>query len=149
MKYCRAFSNLMIMLLSTVHIFGQNVITFDNQGWNSDQTLSSNFSIGSYSFSSNEVFYTNYGYNFDVNSNSLYYVFQNSTTDKITITTSNGQLAKLISLAIYQVSETSTDGLVVEGWNGPNLEYTRSFLNNTSWKTLTLNYDNINKIVIK
>jgi hypothetical protein len=76
-------------------------------------------------------------------------VFQNSNTDKITITTSNGQPAKLISLAAYQVSETSTDSLVVEGWNGSNLEYTRSFLNNTSWATLTLNFDNINKIVIR
>jgi hypothetical protein len=52
-------------------------------------------------------------------------------------------------LAAYQVSETSTDSLVVEGWNGSSLEYTRSFLNNTSWETLTLNYDNINKIVIR
>ena len=52
-------------------------------------------------------------------------------------------------MATYQVSETCTDGLVVEGWNGPNLEYTRSFLNNTSWATLTLNFDKINKIVIR
>jgi hypothetical protein len=55
----------------------------------------------------------------------------------------------LISLAVYQVSQISTDSLVVEGWNGSNLKYTRSFLNNTSWATLTLNYDNINKIVIR
>jgi hypothetical protein len=149
MKFVSAVSILIIMFLSTVYIFGQNVITFDNQGWNSNQILPSNFSIGSYSFSSNEVFYTNYGYNFDVNSTSLYYVFQNPKTDKITITTLNGEPAKLISLAAYQVSETSTDSLVVEGWNGSNLEYTRSFLNNTSWETLTLNYDNINKIVIR
>jgi hypothetical protein len=149
MKFVSTISILIIMFLSTVHIFGQNVITFDNQGWNSNQTLPSNFSIGSYSFSGNEVSYTNYGYNFDVNSTSLYYVFQNPNTDKITITTPNGQPAKLISLAAYQVSEASTDSLVVEGWNGSNLEYTRSFLNTTSWETLTLNYDNINKIVIR
>jgi len=137
------------MFLSSVHVFGQNVITFDNQGWNNDQTLPSNLSIGSYSFSSNESFYTNYGYNFDVNGTSLYYVFQNPNIDKITITSLNGELAKLINLAAYQVSETSTDSLVVEGWNGSNLEYTRSFLNITSWETLTLNFNNINKIVIR
>src|ERR1039458_6999542 len=149
MKFVSTISILIIMFLLTIHVFGQNVITFDNQGWNSNQTLPSNFSIGSYSFSGNEVFYTNYGYNFDVNGTSLYYVFQNHNTDKITITTLNGELAKLISLAAYQVSETSTDSLVVEGWNGSSLEYTRSFLNNTSWETLTLNYDNVNKIVIR
>src|ERR1035437_11055031 len=149
MKFVSTISILIIMFLSTAHIFGQNVITFDNQGWNSNQTLPSNFSIGSYSFSSNEVFYTNYGYNFDVNSTSLYYVFQIPTTDKITITTPNGQPAKLISLAAYKVSETSTNSLVVEGWNGSNLEYTRSFLNITSWETLTLNFNNINKVVIR
>jgi hypothetical protein len=37
----------------------------------------------------------------------------------------------------------------VEGWNGSSLEYTRSFLNDTSWETLTLNYNNINKVVIR
>ena len=149
MKFVSTISILIIMFLLTIHVFGQNVITFDNQGWNSNQTLPSNFSIGSYSFSGNEVFYTNYGYNFDVNGTSLYYVFQNPNTDKITITTPNGQTAKLISLAAYQVSETSTDSLVVEGWNGSNLEYTRSFTNNTSWETLTLNYNNIDKVVIR
>ena len=149
MKFVSAISILIIMFLSTVHVFGENVITFDNQGWNSNQILPSNFSIGSYSFSSNEVFYTNYGYNFDVNSTSLYYVFQSPNTDKITVTTPNGMPVKLISLAAYQVSETSTDSLVIEGWNGSNLEYTRSFLNTTSWETLTLNYNNINKVVIR
>src|ERR1035438_8450217 len=98
MKFVSAISILIIMFLSTVHIFGQNVITFDNQGWNSNQILSSNFSIGNYLFSSNEVFYTNYGYNFDVNSTSLYYIFQSPNTDKITVTTSNGTPVKLISL---------------------------------------------------
>jgi hypothetical protein len=149
MKFVSAISILIIMYLSTVHAFGQNVITFDNQGWNSNQILPSNFLIGSYSFSGNEVFYTNYGNNFDVNSNSLYYVFQSTNTDKITITTSNGLPFKLISLAAFQVSETSTDSLVIEGWNGSNLEYTRSFLNDTSWETLTLNYNNIDKVVIR
>jgi len=149
MKFVNAISILIIIFLSTVYVFGQNIITFDNQGWNSNQILPSNFSIGSYSFSSNEVFYTNYGYNFDVNSTSLYYVFQSPNTDKITLTTPNGMPVKLISLAAYQVSETSTDSLVIEGWNGSNLEYTRSFLNTTSWETLTLNYNNINKVVIR
>ena len=123
MKFVSAISILIIMFLSTVHVFGENVITFDNQGWNSNQILPSNFSIGSYSFSSNEVFYTNYGYNFDVNSTSLYYVFQSPNTDKITLTTPNGMPVKLISLAAYQVSETSTDSLVIEGWNGSNFDY--------------------------
>src|ERR1035438_4642666 len=117
MKFVSIISFLMLMFLSTINVFGQNIITFDNQGWNSNQILSSNFSIGSYSFLGNEVFYTNYGNNFDVNSNSLYYVFQSPNTDKITVTTSNGLPFKLISLAAFQVSETSTDSLVVEGWN--------------------------------
>src|ERR1035437_8297546 len=50
MNFVSTISFLIIMFLSTVHIFGQNVITFDNQGWNSNQTLPSNFSIGNYLF---------------------------------------------------------------------------------------------------
>ena len=149
MKLVSAISILITVLLMTERIFGQNVITFDNQGWNSNQPLPSSFVIGSYSISSNEVFYTNYGYNFDVNSTSLYYVFQNPNIDKIAITTSNGQPVKLISLGAYQVSESSTDSLVVEGWNGSNMVYTSSFLNTNSWRILTLNYNNINKILIR
>ena len=113
MKNIRSISLGILLLLSAKFIPAQEVITFDNQGWNSNQILSSNFSINNYTFSSNEPFYTNYGYNFDVNGVSLYYVFQNAQTDNITITTPYNALVKLVSFSAYQVSESSTDSLVI------------------------------------
>jgi hypothetical protein len=52
-------------------------------------------------------------------------------------------------LAAYQVSEVSSDSLVIEGWIDSTLKYSRSFLNDSTWETFMLNYDNINKIVIR
>ena len=127
----------------------QEIITFDDQGWNSDQTLNSAFTINNYNFSGSQKFCTNYGYNFDVNSTSVYFVFQNKQIDQITIITSDNQPVNLNSLDVYQVSERSTDSLVIEGWNGTVKEYSQSFVNDTSWNTLNLNYQNINKVVIK
>lgn len=147
MKYFITISIFIILLLSIAH--GQTVISFDNQSWTSNQTLPSNFTVKGYTFSSNEAFYTNYGYDFDVNGISLYYVFQNPKNDTITITTPNGELVNLISLAAYQVSEVSTDSLVIEGWKDSSLKYSHSFPNNASWEIDTLNYNEINKIVIK
>ncbi len=149
MKSISALIFLILIAFFPANVSGQTVINFDSQSWTSDQILSSNFSISSYSFSSNERFYTNYGYNFDVNSVSLYYVFQNSLTDNITITSPNNSPVKLISLAACQVSGTSTDSLIVEGWNNSVLKYSRIFPSNANWTVLTLNYDNVNKIVIK
>ena len=149
MKNIRLISIGILLLLSAACIPAQNVINFDNQGWNSNQILASNFSISGYSFSSSEPFYTNYGYNFDVNGVSLYYVFQNAQTDNITITTPNNAPIKLVSFSAYQVSESSTDSLVVEGWNNSTLAYTHTYPSISSWTTLTLDYDNINKIVIR
>jgi hypothetical protein len=76
-------------------------------------------------------------------------MFQNPGTDNITIITTDGKPTKLISLAAYQVSQTFNDSLVIEGWNGSILKYSHSFPADTSWSTLSLNYDNITKIVIK
>lgn len=140
---------IILFILLFPQVKGQNIISFDNQSWTNNQTLPSNFTVSGYSFSSNEPFYTNYGYNFDVNGISLYYVFQNPKTDIITITTPNGALVNLISLAAYQVSEVSTDSLIIEGWDALGLKYSRSFPNDSSWEILTLNYNKINKIIIK
>ena len=82
---------------------GQDLITFDNQGWNNNQTLSTNITSGNYSFSSNNKFYTNYGNNFNINENSIYYVFQNPSTDNITIKTKDNSLTTFISVEVYQV----------------------------------------------
>ena len=149
MKFAGLFTISIVLFLSAAFVPAQTVVTFDDQSWTSDQILPSNFSINNFSFSSSEPFYTNYGYNFDVNGISLYYVFQNAGTDKITIASPNGEAVNLISLAAYQVSETSTDSLVIEGWNNSALKYTRSFPNDSNWTKYTLNYNNINKIVIK
>ncbi len=129
--------------------FSQDIITFDDQGWNNDQVLSSNVTEGDYTFSSSNNFYTNYGYNFDVNGNSLYYVFQNPSTDKITIRTKNNLPAKFFSVAAYQVSETSSENLIIEGWNSSTKLYSKSFSNIHSWQTLSLDYNNINKVIIR
>jgi len=76
-------------------------------------------------------------------------VFQDKQNDQITITTLNSQPIKLNSFAVYQVSEQSSDNLIVEGWNGTIKEYSEVFTNNSTWKILTLNYEDINKVIIK
>ena len=130
-------------------LYSQTVITFDNQGWSNDQKLSSNFSIDNLNFSSNENFYTNYGYKLDVNSNSLYFVFQSADTDKIIITAPSDADFNLDSLDAYQVSESSTDTLIIEGWNNAEKLYSRGYTDVYSWQTLRLNFKNINKIIIR
>ncbi len=144
-----AANMVLIVLFCTSFIYSQELLTFDNHGWNNDQVLSSNLTDGDFTFSSSNSFYTNYGYNFDVNGNSLYYVFQNPSADKITITTKNNSLAKFISVNAYQVSETSTENLIIEGWNNSTKLYSKSFSNLKSWQLLNLNYNNINKVIIR
>ena len=140
---------LLTTLLLGTPLLAQNVVTFDDQGWSSDQSLDSNFTIDNFLYSGNKNFYTNYGYNFDVYNVSIYFVFQNPAEDQFTITTLDHNLYNLKSLAVYQVSELSTDTLIIEGWNGSSKEYTGTFSNITTWQILALNYDNINKAVIK
>jgi len=130
-------------------IYSQTVITFDDQGWSNDQKLSSNFTIDNLNYSSSKNFYTNYGYKFDVNSNSLYFVFQSADTDKIIITAPAGTELNLDSLDAYQVSESSTDTLIIEGWNNTEKLYSRGYTDVYNWQTLRLNFKNINKIIIR
>lgn len=137
------------LLLISFSTYSESKITFDEQGWTSDQSLDTIFTIGNYTFLSNKHMYTNYGYNFDVNNVSIYYAFQNPGTDQIIIKTSNNQLVDFSSFAAYQVSETSSDTLIVEGWEGNNKKYSKIFPNNNSWKILSLDYKNINKIIIR
>jgi hypothetical protein len=136
-------------LLSSYPAYSQSLITFDNQNWSSNQTIDTIFTADNFSFSSNKSFYTNYGYNFDVNHISLYYAFQNPVSDQITITTLNNALVNLSSLAAYQVSETGIDTLIIEGWDGTDKKYSSKFSNNSAWEILTLDYNSINKIIIK
>ena len=75
---------LIILILSTNFFLAQNKITFDDQGWNTDQQISSDFTIGNFKFSSSDKLFTNYGYNFNVSNISIYFAFQNPTADKIT-----------------------------------------------------------------
>ena len=131
------------------YTFGQDVITFDDQGWSNDQVLNTSLNVGDYTFSSSNNFYTNYGYDFNVNQNSLYYVYQTPSTDKITITTKNNELVKFISVGVYQVSESSTQNLIIEGWKGSSKLYTKSFSNLYAWQTLSINFADINKVIIK
>ena len=146
----------LICLLSVLIVFlvymplpAQNVITFDDQGWNADQSLDSGFTIDNFMFLGNKNFYTNYGYNFDVYNVSLYFVFQDPASDKFIITALNNVYFKLNSFSIYQVSESSSDSLVIEGWKGSTKEYTSTFANLNTWQVLNLNYEDINKIIIK
>ncbi len=130
-------------------IYTQDLITFDDQNWSNNQPLTSNLTIGNYLISSNNNFYTNYGFNFDIDENSLYYVFLNPNTDKITITIIDGNPVDFISVAAYQVSENCTRDLIFEGWNNSTKLYSKSFSNLNSWQMLNLNFNNINKIIIK
>jgi Secretion system C-terminal sorting domain len=138
---------LFIIIISSI-ISAQSIITFDDQGWNSDQVLDSAFNVGNFKVSSSQKFCTNYGCNFDINSVSVYFVFHHKT-DQITVTASNNLHIDLNSFDVYQVSEQSTDTLVIEGWTDSVKEYSKSFTNDTTWKTLTLNYKSINKIIVK
>ncbi len=140
---------LLAALLLCTPLLAQSVVAFDDQGWSSNQSLDSNFTIGNFLYSGNKNFYTNYGYNFDVYNVSIFFVFQNPAEDQFTITTLDNRLFNLKSMAAYQVSELSTDTLIIEGWNGSSKEYTGAFSNLTTWQILSLNYDNINKVVIK
>lgn len=148
MRRTAIFIIFIILLISSIDT-AQDLINFEDQGWNSNQALDSTFTINNYSFSSSQKFYTNYGYNLDVNGTSLYFVFQNKQTDQITITTSDNQPVHLNSFHVYQVSEQSTDNLVIEGWNGNVQQYSKSFANDSTWTTLNLNYENINKVILK
>ena len=133
----------------TIALSAQTIINFDDQGWTNNQILSSEFVIDNFTYSSSQNFYTNYGNNFNVNTNSLYYVFQKPDSDKIIIKTPDNSLVKFNSVDVYQVSETSTDSLIIEGWKDSVKVYSEEFYGLYSWQVLKLNYDNINKIVIK
>ncbi len=136
-------------LFLTPLIYSLDIFSFDSQGWSNDRVLTSKLTIGNYIISSNKNFYTNYGYNFNVNQNSLYYVFQNPSTDKITIATKDNSLVKFVNVNAYQVSESSTRSLIIEGWNGSSKLYTKTFSKVDSWQTLNLNFDKINKVIIR
>ncbi len=138
-----------ILLCTVSFAYSQDMLTFDDQGWSNNQELTSNQKIGDYTFSSSNKFYTNYGYNFNVNENSLYYVFKNPSSDKIIITTKNNSLVKFIKVDAYQVSESSTQSLIIEGWNASSKLHSKSFSNVKSWQTLSLNFNNINKVIIR
>jgi hypothetical protein len=146
--------NLKRVLLAVTFFFylpfnsAQSLITFEDQPWSSDQSLDTNFSVNDFVFSSNKNFYTNYGYNFDVYGISIYYVFQEQT-DYISITRTGNDLWNLASFAAYQVSESSRDTLVIEGWNNGEIIYTRGFAELNSWQVLDLNFEEINKVIVK
>ena len=144
----RTILNILIILFISSITFAQTVITFEDEGWSSDQVLDSTFTIENFKVSSNEKFCTNYGCDFDVNGVSIYFVFQHKT-DSITVTVLSNLYVDLNSFDVYQVSEKSTDILVIEGWKDTVKKYSKSFSNDTTWKTLNLNYKSINKIVVK
>ena len=148
MKLIYLLSVLFLLFLPEI-AFAQNTITFDDMGWNTDQSLDSNFTTGNFLFSSNKNFYTNYGYNFDVYNVSIYFAFENPAMDQFTINSITNESYNLISLAAYQVSESSTDTLIIEGWNGSDKKYTNTFLGISNWQILDLNYENINKVIFR
>ncbi len=129
--------------------FAQDIVTFDDMGWDSNQSLDPSFTTGNTIFSGSKSFYTNYGCNFNVYGISIYFVFQDPAVDQFTVARLNNGSFKLNSIAAYQVSEASTDTLIIEGWNGSTKAYTSAFLNITAWQTLILNYVNINRVVFK
>lgn len=143
------FTTLLLILMWFIPSLAQQQITFDDQGWTTDQSLGSGFSIDGIVFSSAKNFYTNYGFNFDVYNTSIYYMFQNPAVDQFVITNTDNRSFDLTSIATYQVSENTTDSLVVEGWNGTIRKYRSAFANINTWKTLILNYKSINKVVVK
>ena len=148
MRLICLISVLFLLFLPEIAL-AQNTITFDDMGWNTDQSLDSNFTTGNFLFSSNKNFYTNYGYNFDVYNVSIYFAFENPAMDQFTINSITNESYNLISLAAYQVSESSTDTLIIEGWNGSDKKYTNAFLGISNWQVLDLNYENINKVVFR
>lgn len=145
----RLFTIFLAILMCYIPLLAQQDINFDDQGWTTDQTLGSTFTINGIVFSSGKNFYTNYGYNFDVYNTSIYYVFQNPSTDQFIIKNIENKTFDLTSIAAYQVSESTNDTLVVEGWNGSTRKYKNTFTDISTWKTLLLNYKTIDKVVVK
>ncbi len=148
MKIIATISLLILSILSPI-LHSQDLLTFDDQKWDNDQVLTSNLTVGNYSFSSNNNFYTNYGYKFNINSISLYYIFLNAKTDLVTITPKNGSYINFLSFDVCQVSESSTANLIIEGWDGSTKLYSKSFSKLNTWQTLNLNFNKINKIIIR
>jgi hypothetical protein len=138
-----------VFVLPSSSLFAQTVINFDNLGWSSNQLLASTFTAGDLTFTSAKTTCTNFGYNLNVNNVSVYFVFENTTSDQLIVQTSNSTLVNFNSIAAYQVSQSGNDTLVIEGWNGTNMLYSVKFNKISAWKTLTLNYENVNKLVIK
>lgn len=131
-------------------IFAQATIGFDNIGYNSNQKIAKAFVADGFTMESNKYFYTNYGKDFDIYSLSIYYVWEDTETGIITLSSEENGIITFVSINAYQVSETVIDyELTVEGWNDTELRYTKSFTDVNIWDTLDLNYDEVNRIVIK
>ena len=125
--------------------FYAQTITFDNQGWNANQSVGT-FTIDGLSFSSNQGIYTNYGYNKDINGVSIYCVSW-AQGDYVNISVNRQITVK--SIAAYQVGESGIDSLVIEGWAGSQKRYSQIFTNVNAWRILKLDYTAVNKIVLR
>jgi hypothetical protein len=149
MKYLSLLFLLIIAHLFSSLSYAQTVIGFDDLGWNANQLLSTSFTAGDLTFTSAKTSCTNFGYNLNVNNISVYFAFENKSSDQFIIQPKNGSPVNINSLAAYQVSQSGTDTLIVEGWNGTTKAYSVTFTKITSWRTLSLNFQNVNKLIIR
>ena len=141
---------IILFLFFSQVIFAQATIGFDNLGYNSNQKIGKALVADGFTMESNRDFHTNYGSGFDVYSLSIYYVWEDTETGIITMSSEENGTITFVSFASYQVSETVTDyQLTVEGWYDTELRYTKSFTDINQWDILGLNYEEVNKIVIK
>jgi hypothetical protein len=140
---------ILLVLLYATFCSGQ-IVGFEDQGWNANQSVGNSFAVNSFEVTSSIPIVTNYGYNLDYNNIGLFYYFNyKGSGNSIIFNLETNEVFRINSFATYQVSESSTSPLYIEGWLGSIKLYTAQYSNLYSWQTLVLNWTGIDKLVIR
>lgn len=132
-----------IVLLWCIIVQAQT-ITFDNQGYGSNDLLSYYAELDNFTFKANNSFATNYGSYKNVDEVSLYYYFKNINTDYIMLSTDES--FNFESLLAYQVSEVGNHSLVITGFKADTVKYVNRFTNTNTWQMLSLEFINVDSV---
>ena len=125
------------------------LVTFEENHWDPNSVIGGQGTVGDFLFTSDGIMATNYGFAGNYNGVSLYCYYGFNNTTEISVKHVNGSLFRINSISTYQVSEKSTDTLFVQGYFNDILIYEKKYYGLYSWQILELNYDNINKLVLK
>jgi len=137
----------LLFFVLNLPLFSQFGISFENSGINNNQIIISSIEVNDYEISSNKNFATNYGYGLDISGISIFYYFT-SGDDEIKIVKTTDELFSILNISVYQVSEISLDTLIFTGWKNSEIEYQSKFIDIKNWKTLELNFYDIDSLII-